>query len=168
MGKFCEEALLAPILEKSNILGPSDDRRPGDVTLRLWKNGKGLAIDVAVTSPFTSSGVHLKEPAESYAKNNKHARYDKGFEGTDFFFCPLILETTGGLNAEGTSVLKQIFRFGSRRLNLIHSVYAGRAWARLSCNLQSSVAQAILTRTCAWGGLPTSAANGNRGGCWAT
>src|SRR6202034_1095269 len=66
------------------------------------------------------------------------------------FFCPLVLETTGGINSEGTSALKQIFRFGSSRLNLTHSVYAGRGWAGVSANLQSSVAQAILTRTCGW------------------
>jgi hypothetical protein len=148
VGKFCEEALLSPVLEKQNILGESDGRRPGDVTLKLWRNNKGLAIDVAVTSPFSSSGLKAKDPAESYSQNVKHKRYDEGFEGSDFFFCPLVLETTGGINSEGTSALKQIFRFGSRRLNLTHSVYAGRGWARLSCNLQSSVAQAILTRTC--------------------
>ena len=67
------------------------------MTLRLWKNSKGLAIDVAVTSPYTSSGVFMKDPAESYARNKKHGCYDEGFTGTDLFFCPLILETTGGI-----------------------------------------------------------------------
>ncbi len=51
---------------------------------------------------------------------------------------------------EGISTLRQIFRFASVRQNATHSVYAGRAWARLSCNLQSSVAQGILLRTSAW------------------
>ncbi len=45
-----------------------------------------------------------------------------------------MFETSGGVNAEGEQVVKQIFRF------------AGRAWARLSCCIQDSVAQAILNR----------------------
>ncbi|HEY9712887.1 MAG TPA: hypothetical protein V6C72_05425 [Chroococcales cyanobacterium] len=61
-------------------------------------------------------------------------------------FAALVLETTGGINKEGKQVLRSVFRFGSKRQNTTHCVYAGRAWARLSCNLQSSVAQAILSR----------------------
>ena len=34
----------------------------------------------------------------------------------------------------------------AKREGLHLSVYCGRAWARLACNLQSSVAQAILNR----------------------
>jgi hypothetical protein len=51
---------------------------------------------------------------------------------------------TGGLSQEALSLLKSIFRFAAA--NIQHCVYVGRAWARLSCNLQTSVAQAILNR----------------------
>ena len=43
-------------------------------------------------------------------------------------------------------MLRQLFRFAAKREGVQLSVYCGRAWARLSCNLQSSVAQAILNR----------------------
>ena len=56
------EALLQPVLEKEGILGSSSGRRPGDATLPLWEGGKGLAIDVAVTSPFTQSAVKKTGP----------------------------------------------------------------------------------------------------------
>ena len=58
----------------------------------------------------------------------------------------VVFETTGGLNEEGLSVLRQMFRFAARQENLQLSVYCGRTWGRLSCNLQSSVSQAILNR----------------------
>ena len=43
-------------------------------------------------------------------------------------------------------MIKQIFRFAAKRLGHEFSSYCGRSWARVSCCLQRSVAQAILTR----------------------
>jgi len=58
-------------------------------------------------------------------------------------FGALVLESTGAVNEEGARILKQIFRFAATKQNTQLSVYVGRAWARLSCNLQTSVSQAI-------------------------
>ena len=148
--KFCREAHLSPILEKTGIIQKRPLRRPGDVTLPIWANDKGLAIDVAVTSPFCTAGMRATHPADSYAENQKHRRYDEGFKKSGYYFCAMVLESTGALGGEATSTLRQVFRFASRKQNAVHSVYAGRAWARLSCALQSSVAQNILVRTSAW------------------
>jgi len=51
--RIAEEGLLAPVLEKRFILGEASGRRPGDVTIPSWKDSKGLAVDVAVTSPYS-------------------------------------------------------------------------------------------------------------------
>ena len=58
----------------------------------------------------------------------------------------MIFETLGGVNAEGEEVLRMLFRFAAKRLGREFTSYCGRAWARLSCNVQRSVAQAILVR----------------------
>jgi hypothetical protein len=58
----------------------------------------------------------------------------------------MVWETLGAINEEGEEVIKQIFRFASKRLGHEFSSFCGRAWARVSCCLQRSVAQAILTR----------------------
>mgnify|MGYP003575593995 CR=1 FL=1 len=58
----------------------------------------------------------------------------------------LPFETSGGVNAEGEEVIKQILRFASARSGSRHCVFAGRAWARIACCIQDSVAQAILNR----------------------
>jgi hypothetical protein len=47
--KFAREGHLSPVMEKKGILGDAPGRRPGDVSIPLWSEGKGLAIDVAVT-----------------------------------------------------------------------------------------------------------------------
>ena len=53
VNSIATDAQLSPVMEKKGILGHSSGRRPGDVTLQQWAEGKGLAIDVAVTSPLT-------------------------------------------------------------------------------------------------------------------
>ena len=58
----------------------------------------------------------------------------------------MVFETTGGVNDEGLELLRQLFRFAAKHQNLQLSVYCGRAWARLSCSLQSSVSQCFLNR----------------------
>jgi len=148
LNKICNEGALSPIMEKKGILGDSDKpgRRPGDVTIPTWKQGRGLAIDVAVTCPFSINNVSRSSPCEYYAESKKHAYYDADFRGTSFFFAALVFESTGAVNEEGLAVLRQLFRFAAKREGVQLSVYCGRAWARLSCNLQSSVAQAILNR----------------------
>jgi len=82
-------------------------------SIRNWYEGKGLAIDIAVMSPF--SAQHLKapnqSPCEHYADQYKHAKYDKDFEGSEYLFSAIVWETTGAVNAEGEEVLRQIMRY---------------------------------------------------------
>ena len=139
---------LSPVLEKKGILGNTTGRRPGDVTFQKWTESKGLAIDVAVTSPLAPTYVRMSEPCEWYAGTQKHGKYDKSFKGTDYFFSAMVFETLGAVNVEGEEVLKQLFRFASKRLGRESTSYCGRAWARVSCNLQRSVSQEILNRIC--------------------
>jgi hypothetical protein len=144
--KIAREGHLGPVLEKKGILGEISGRRPGDVTIPLWCEGKGLAIDVAVTCPFSSSNMARDNPTEYYAEKLKHRKYDAGFVGVNFDFSALVFESTGGVNREGREVLSQLFRFAARFSGSPFCVYAGRAWARLSCTLQAAVAQSILNR----------------------
>ena len=137
--------MLSPVLEKQGILGNTTGR-PGDITFQRWAEGKGLAVDVAVTSPLASTYQRLPEPCEWYAATQKHAKYDTSFVGTNYFFSAMVFETLGAINVEGEEVLRMLFRFAAKRLGREFTSYCGRAWARVSCNLQRSVSQAIFTR----------------------
>ncbi len=77
---------------------------------------------------------------------HKHNRYDEGFKGSHYDFAALVFETSGALNVEGIFVLKQILRCASKQSRMGHSSFASRAWTRLSCCIQISVAQMILNR----------------------
>ena len=145
---FADVGLLTPELEKLGILGPTDrsKRRPGDVSFKRWSPGRGLAIDVAVICPLAASHIREEDPCESYAILHKHARYDESFKDSDYDFVAMVFETSGAVNAEGENILKQIFRCASKRSFQGHSAFCARAWARLSCCVQTSVAQMILNR----------------------
>ena len=139
------DGVLNPQREKKGILGPTSGRRPGDVSIPDW-SGKPLAIDVAVTSPITKTSVRLNSPCEEYGITQKHRKYDASFKGTDWSFCAMIFETLGAVNQEGEEVLRQLFRYAAKHLGREFSSYCVRAWARVSCALQRSVAQSILNR----------------------
>ena len=146
--KLGELGGLHPQLEKLGLLGPTDSskRRPGDVSFELWRYGRGLAIDVAVICPLAPSHLQQEHPCELYAERQKHARYDAGFKGSRFDFAAVVFETSGAVNSEGNDIIKQLIRFASRRECVGNSSFAGRAWARIGCCIQTSVAQAILNR----------------------
>ena len=87
--RFAEEGLLSPVLEKRFLLGPTSGRRPGDVTIPCWRDSKGLAVDVAVTSTFSQRNLTLESPADSYGLK-KHGKYDSGFVGSAYLFCAVV------------------------------------------------------------------------------
>ena len=125
---------------KLGLLGPTDDskRRPGDVSFANWRNGRGLAIDVAVICPLAASHLHQEEPCEIYAERQKHKRYDAGFKGSRYEFAAMVFETSGAVNSEGNDIVKQLIQARVRWKLLV-------CWPH-SCCIQTSVAQAILNR----------------------
>ena len=133
IAEFARVGLLSPELEKLGLLGPTErsSRRPGDVSFKRWAPNRGLAIDVAVICPVAASHVHEEEPCESYARLHKHARYDEGFQGSDYDFVAMVFETSGAINEEGLQVLRQILRCASKQSRMGHSSFCSRAWARL-------------------------------------
>ena len=66
--KVAEDGLLSPRMEKQGILGPTDPtrRRPADVAIPVWSNGRGLAVDVAVVCPLAPSHLDEEEVGENY------------------------------------------------------------------------------------------------------
>ena len=70
----------------------------------------------------------------------------RSFAGTEYIFSAMVFETLGATNTEGEELLRMLFRFAAKRLGREFTSYCGRAWARVSCNLQRSVSQPILAR----------------------
>ena len=61
--------------------------------------------------------------------------YDAAFKGSRYDFAAMVFETSGAVND-----LRQIIRFASKRECMGNSSFAGRAWARVGCCIQMSVA----------------------------
>lgn len=53
------------------------------MTIPNWQHNRALAIDVAITCPFTKNNMSKDSPCEAYAENAKHKKYDADFKGTD-------------------------------------------------------------------------------------
>ena len=149
MNAVAEEGLLSPEMEKAGVLGHDDasKRRPGDVTIPSWSAGKGLAIDVAVICPTNKSNLKVPHPANYYAEVVKHRKYDIGFSGSGYNFVALVIECSGGYGDEAEGLLSQLFRFAAKVDGSRYCDYASKAWARVACNVQQSVAQQILDRS---------------------
>jgi hypothetical protein len=136
---------LAPKLEKSHILGDTPGQRPADVFIPcLWN--QAVAIDVAITDPSQPKYSKCKNPANDYADKVKHKKYDKGFEGSDIEFIPMVFETTGGINDEGLKILEEIVHRAAVRSGDNVGVFKALAWQRLSITLQRSNARMIRAR----------------------
>ena len=143
---LASQGMLSPAMEKKGILGSQLGRRPGDVTIPNWQHGQALAIDVAITCPFTKNNLKKDSPCEAYAENAKHKKYDGDFKGSNHIFAAVVWESMGAINSEGEEVLRQIMRFAAKRQGREHSSFCGRQWALLSCCLQRSVAKQLLMR----------------------
>src|SRR5207245_1830470 len=97
---------LGPIKEKKNIMPTQPSRRPGDVYVPQLFDGKPAALDVAVTCPVQDKYVGgTKVAVEDYALTVKHEKYDKGFEGTNIDFLPIVVDTFGRWGKEALLAL---------------------------------------------------------------
>jgi hypothetical protein len=136
---------LAPKLEKSHILGDTPGQRPADVFLpSLWN--QPIAIDIAVTDPSQPKYANCNNPANDYAIKIKHKKYDKGFEGSDIQFIPMVFETPGGINDEGLNTLQEIIQRAATRSGENVGIFKALAWQRISTTLQRSNARMIRAR----------------------
>ena len=99
--------------------GLGDERRPGDIIIYNWRDGRHLLIDVAVTNPLCSTNVaHLISEgvgahATAYEKIKEKTYSDLDF--TKYEFLPFIIEATGGMGKAAHGFCKEL---KSRRASL--------------------------------------------------
>ena len=133
VAEFASSACLQPVLEKSGILGDAPGRRPADVFIPRLFNGMPTAIDIAVTCPLQDRYINSQDPAEKYALETKHGKYDAGFNGTQIEFVAAVVETFGGWCDEGEKVIGEIIRRAAKRLATSPGPFIAVCWQRLTC-----------------------------------
>ena len=92
--------------------GLTDDRKPGDIIVYNWLEGKHLLIDVAVTNPLaTSYHPHLLAggPGRTakYRETRKRTKY-WDLDLTKFQFIPFVLEATGAFGPAALHLCKRL------------------------------------------------------------
>ena len=136
--------------------GLGDQRRPGDVVIYNWREGRHLLIDVAVIGPLCSTNVPnlisggVGAAATEYAKMKVKTYSD--LDLTKYEFLPFIIETSGGMSKTAHGFCKEL---KSRRdsLNCNHETDDVRVYTvpdpllvAISVELQRANSRMILER----------------------
>ena len=113
---------------------------------RDYQNGSVVSCDCGSSSQHRPVR-YFSEDCVVYLPGGSHLKRTCiiSFADSNYDFVAMVFES-GAVNAEGLQVLKQILRCASKRSGMGHSAYSSRAWARVSCCIQISVAQMILNR----------------------
>ena len=94
--------------------GLGDQRRPGDVIVYNWRDGRHLLIDVAVINPLCSSNIEslisegVGGAATAYCKIKE--RLYRNLDPNKYELLPFIIETTGGFSKTAYGLIKEIKR----------------------------------------------------------
>ena len=146
VASFASAACLDPVKEKSGLLGDAPGQRPADIFIPRLYNGLPSAIDIAVTCPLQDRFINEPNPAEKYAQETKHNKYDKGFDGTQIDFVAAVVETFGGWSKEGEMVVSEIVKRAAKRQTTSPGPFVTTCWQKLSCTLQILNSRATLNR----------------------
>ena len=146
--------------------GLGDQRRPGDVIVYNWRDGRHLLIDVAIINPLCpahrdsliSEGVRGAGTAYGRRKERKYHDLDL----SKYEFLPFIMETTGGLSKAAHGFCKEIQkRFESSscqsKFDGIHKYEKNPLLSAINVELQRANSRMVLERTPILGNLIESA-----------
>ena len=92
--------------------GLGDQRRPGDIIVYNWRDGRHLLIDVAIINPLCSSNIDwltsegVGGAATAYCRRKERLYQD--LDPSKYDFLPFIIETTGGLSKGAYGFCKEI------------------------------------------------------------
>ena len=146
--------------------GLGDQRRPGDIIVYNWRDGRHLLIDVAVINPMCSSNMDslisegVGGAAEAYGIKKERTYHDLDF--TKYDFLPFIMETTGGLSTAAYGFCKEIKKLHdlSSYHNMVDTPYnyeINPLLSAINVELQRANSRMILERIPVLGSLIYSA-----------
>ena len=146
--------------------GLGDQRRPGDIIVYNWREGRHLLIDVAVVNPMCSSNMDslisegVGGAAEAYGIKKERTYHDLDF--TKYDFLPFIMETTGGLSTAAYGFCKEIKKLHdlSSYHNMVDTPYnyeINPLLSAINVELQRANSRMILERIPVLGSLIDSA-----------
>ena len=144
-------ACFSPVLEPAHIFRNGGKKRPADIFVSDWADGKGACFDVAITCPLQRKYVEkaAKEQlhaAEHYAEKVKLPKYSEACDAQNLLCVPLVFESFGGMTKITEETLLRTARFVSHRLSVDNSVGIAHLFQRISIVLHRHNARMILSR----------------------
>jgi len=146
--QFCQTAQLAPVLEKSG-LSRKTKQRPADIYIPSWNDGMSLALDVAVTSPFTDAVLNkYSSPGDGAAHYHefKMKEYEKKDIDEDLIYMPMVVESFGSWSFHALEILKKLANRMAPYLDLSYNDTIHQMFQRLSICLVRKNARILNNR----------------------
>ena len=89
----------SPVLEPKHILRNGGKKKPADIFVSDWAEGKGACFDVAVTCPLQRKYIEHSartqlHAAEHYAEHVKLPKYSEACAAQNLLFIPLVFESS--------------------------------------------------------------------------
>ena len=149
---------LRPEIEKPDLLPPSPDdldpnrRRPADVYLPNWRDGRPAALDLAITSPHRhdmrdSAPMAPGMAATEYEKTKRsHLNTAALCEQQGFAFVPVVGEPSGGWGPSAMCVFKSLARAAALRTGSSEGIALRGILQRLCTSVRKARARALLRR----------------------
>ena len=142
---------LSPVLEPKHILRNGGKKKPADIFVSDWSEGKGACFDVAVTCPLQIKYInHAAKTqlyaAEDYAENVKIPKYSEACAAQNLLCIPLVFESFGGMTKNTEETLLRTARFYCHRLSIENSIGITQLFQRISIVLHRHNARMILSR----------------------
>ena len=136
------------LVKEGRFLLPGNDRRPADVFLPNWAEGRDAAIDVTVINPLQQQTV---AEAAATPGHSLDVAYDRKMRGAaddcqrqGVAFIPLAFESLGGWHKTAEVQVRKIAQAMARQCGRDESECVSQATSRLSLLLMKGNA-AILT-----------------------
>ena len=135
------------VVEKKHLLDESGER-PADVFIPSWNGGRGLCLDVTVSSPLQTAystnytlGLAARKSAE-----HKDTRYKSKCAAKGNDFLPFSIEAFGAMDDRATSFLNKVASRLATREGQDLSLVKSYVFGRVSTVLHRCVARSVLKR----------------------
>ena len=123
------------------------NKRPADIFISNWKDGKDAWLDVAVINPSCASNVKNSSRTVDYALSKaqkiKEDNYKVLVAESDAIFIPFILDINKRLNTAAEEFLARLASLGSSRHGLSSGNLLSNSRLLISFKVLSIVAQQV-------------------------
>ena len=132
------------------FLIPGNDSRPADVLLPHWKQGKDVALDVAVVNPCKGGTVVEAAAVAGFALNDtfksKMQKSAEACQREGVIFMPMVTESFGGWHEVAVTEVERLGAALARQSGQSEDEAVRHLWGKLAILLQRGNAAILANR----------------------